>query len=66
MDASEHQDGDGREDDEDDDGCHDDDSQCGHAVVRHLVSCVRGETFTTCDFSSDYWVIISEQRLIKV
>lgn len=44
VDASKHQDGDSREDEEDDDGRHNDNSQCGHAVIWQLVSCEgRGE-----------------------
>lgn len=39
VDASKHQDSDGREDDEDDDGRHDDNSQCGHTVIWQLISC---------------------------
>ena len=39
VDASKHQDSNSREDDEDDDRCHDDNSQCGHTVAWQLVSC---------------------------
>lgn len=50
VDASEHQDSDSREDNEDDDGRHDDNSQCGHAVAGKLFSYEGRETFTMCDF----------------
>lgn len=58
VDASEHQDSDSREDNEDDDGRHDDNSQCGHAVAGKLFSYEGRETFTMCDFPWDYQVII--------
>lgn len=58
MDPSEHQDSNHRKDDEDNDGCHDDDSQCGHTVAGQLISCVGRKTFIMCDFSSDYQVFM--------
>lgn len=38
MDASEHQDSNSRKDNEDDDGRHDDDNQCGHTVAGKFFS----------------------------
>lgn len=50
VDASEHQDGDGRDDDENNDERHDDDHQHGHTVVGKLFSCVKTETFPFMTF----------------
>lgn len=50
VNASEHQDSNGREDNEDDDGRQNDNSQCGHTVAGKLFSCEGTETFTMYDF----------------